>query len=55
MGDADAQRSFRTALHVVADALSAHGFSAHAERHGDELRIVSGATAPSATSPSSTR
>ena len=26
----------------VADALSAHGFAAHAERHGDELRIVSG-------------
>lgn len=37
-----AQRSFRSALHVVADALSAHGFSAHAERHGEELRIVSG-------------
>lgn len=35
------QQSFRSALHVVADALSAHGFSAHAERHGDELRIVS--------------
>jgi predicted ArsR family transcriptional regulator len=43
MGSAvEGQRSFRTALHVVADALSAHGFSAHAERHGDELRIVSG-------------
>ncbi|MEM7341675.1 MAG: helix-turn-helix domain-containing protein [Actinomycetota bacterium] len=43
MGDAvDGQRSFRSALHVVADALSAHGFSAHAERHGEELRIVSG-------------
>jgi predicted ArsR family transcriptional regulator len=42
MGDVvDGQRSFRSALHVVADALSAHGFSAHAERHGDELRIVS--------------
>ncbi|MFV0258401.1 MAG: helix-turn-helix transcriptional regulator [Acidimicrobiales bacterium] len=39
--DSDAQRSFRAALHVVADALSAHGFAAHAERHGDELRIVS--------------
>ena len=36
------QRSFRSALHVVADALSSHGFSAHAERHGEELRIVSG-------------
>lgn len=42
MGDAaDAQRSFRTALHAVADALSAHGFAAHAEQHGDELRIIS--------------
>lgn len=37
----DVQRSFRTALHAVADALSAHGFAAHAEQHGDELRIVS--------------
>ncbi len=36
-----AQRSFRTALHSVADALTAHGFAAHAERHGDGLRIVS--------------
>jgi len=39
---ADGQRSFRSALHVVADALSAHGFAAHAERDGEELRIVSG-------------
>jgi predicted ArsR family transcriptional regulator len=37
----DVQRSFRTALHAVADALSAHGFAAHAEQHGDELRIIS--------------
>ena len=35
------QRSFRSALHTVADALTAHGFAAHAERHGDGLRIVS--------------
>jgi predicted ArsR family transcriptional regulator len=43
MGDAgEVQRSFRTALHAVADALSSHGFAAHAEQHGDELRIVSG-------------
>ena len=42
MGESnDVQRSFRTALHAVADALSAHGFAAHAEQHGDELRIVS--------------
>jgi predicted ArsR family transcriptional regulator len=37
----EAPRSFRTALHAVADALTAHGFAAHAEKHGDELRIVS--------------
>lgn len=37
----DVQRSFRTALHAVADALSAHGFAAHAEQHGTELRIIS--------------
>ena len=36
-----AQKSFRTALHAVADALTAHGFAAHAERHEDGLRIVS--------------
>lgn len=36
----NAQRSFRSALHAVADALSAHGFAAHAEKQGDELRIV---------------
>src|SRR5690606_10621103 len=34
-------KSFRTALHAVADALTAHGFAAHAERHQDGLRIVS--------------
>jgi predicted ArsR family transcriptional regulator len=28
-------------LHAVADALSAHGFAAHAEKRGDGLRIVS--------------
>ena len=38
---AEAPRSFRTALHAVADALTAHGFAAHAEKHGNELRIVS--------------
>jgi predicted ArsR family transcriptional regulator len=35
------QRSFRSALHTVADALTAHGFAAHADQRGDELRIVS--------------
>ena len=37
----DRHRSFQAALHAVADALTAHGFAAHAERHGDGLRIVS--------------
>ncbi|MEX2292395.1 MAG: helix-turn-helix domain-containing protein [Acidimicrobiales bacterium] len=36
-----AHKSFQAALHSVADALTAHGFAAHAERHGDGLRIVS--------------
>ena len=33
-------RSFRAALHAVADALTAHGFAAHAEQHDNGLRIV---------------
>jgi predicted ArsR family transcriptional regulator len=37
----DVQRSFRTALHAVADALSSHGFAAHAEQHDGRLRIIS--------------
>jgi predicted ArsR family transcriptional regulator len=42
LGDSsDGQRSFRSALHTVADALTAHGFAAHAEKHDNELRIVS--------------
>lgn len=41
MGDlGDSQRSVRTALHAVADALSAHGFAAHAEKRNNELAIV---------------
>jgi predicted ArsR family transcriptional regulator len=35
------QRSFRSALHAVADALTAHGFAAHADSHNNELRIIS--------------
>lgn len=38
---ADHQRSFRAAMHAVADALTAHGFAAHAEKRNNELRIVS--------------
>jgi predicted ArsR family transcriptional regulator len=34
-------RSFRAALHAVADALTAHGFAAHAEKRNGSLRIVS--------------
>jgi predicted ArsR family transcriptional regulator len=34
-------RSVRTALAAVADALTAHGFAAHAESEGTELSIVS--------------
>jgi predicted ArsR family transcriptional regulator len=40
MGDADGGRSFRQSLHAVADALTAHGFAAHAEKFGDDLQIV---------------
>jgi predicted ArsR family transcriptional regulator len=34
-------RSARTAIAAVADALTAHGFAAHAETDGNELSIVS--------------
>ncbi len=34
-------RSVRAALAAVADALTAHGFAAHTEAHGDRLSIVS--------------
>lgn len=37
---ASTTRSFRTAIHAVADALSAHGFAAHPEKEGNALRIV---------------
>ena len=36
----DTQRSFRAALHAVADALTAHGFAAHTEARGDVVSIV---------------
>lgn len=42
LGPDTTQRSFRSALYAVADALTAHGFAARAEPHGDgQLRIVS--------------
>jgi len=34
------QRSFRAALHAVADALTAHGFAAHTETKGTKLEII---------------
>jgi predicted ArsR family transcriptional regulator len=40
IGDAEQGRSFRQSLHVVADALTANGFAAHAEKFGDNLQIV---------------
>jgi predicted ArsR family transcriptional regulator len=33
-------RSLRSAIQAVADALTAHGFAAHAERRNDQLRII---------------
>jgi predicted ArsR family transcriptional regulator len=40
MSPGDAHRSFRAALHTVAEALTAHGFAAHAEARGSSLAIV---------------
>jgi predicted ArsR family transcriptional regulator len=37
----DHHRSLQASIHAVVDALTAHGFAAHAERRNDELRIVS--------------
>lgn len=39
--DDDTPRSVRAALHAAADALSAHGFAAHADDTRGQLRIVS--------------
>ena len=40
MSPSESHRSFRAALHAVADALTAHGFAAHAEARGASLAIV---------------
>jgi len=40
MAPGEAQRSVRNALHAVADALTAHGFAAHAEARGGSLAII---------------
>jgi predicted ArsR family transcriptional regulator len=41
MAPGDNHRTFRNALHAVAEALTAHGFAAHAEARGTSLRIIS--------------
>jgi predicted ArsR family transcriptional regulator len=35
------QRSLRSAMQSVADALTAHGFAAHTDKRNDQLRIIS--------------
>ena len=37
----EGHRSVKAALATVADALTAHGFAAHAEQHGDSMTIIS--------------
>jgi predicted ArsR family transcriptional regulator len=34
------QRSLRSAIQAVADALTAHGFAAHADQRNNQLRII---------------
>jgi predicted ArsR family transcriptional regulator len=41
MDPTEGHRSVRAALSAVADALTAHGFAAHAESRGGKLTIVS--------------
>jgi predicted ArsR family transcriptional regulator len=41
MAPEQGQRSFRAALHAVADALTAHGFAAHTEERGRTMLLVS--------------
>jgi len=40
MSPGEKHRSFRTALHAIADALTAHGFEAHAEARGGSLALI---------------
>ena len=40
MSPGDSQRSLRTAMHAIADTLTAHGFSAHAEDQGSSTAEV---------------
>ena len=54
MSPGDGQRSLRTAMHAIADTLTAHGFAAHAEDQGARPRWWR-TTARSAAPPPSTR
>lgn len=40
MEPGDGQRSLRGAMHAIADALTAHGFAAHAEDRGESTAVV---------------
>jgi predicted ArsR family transcriptional regulator len=40
MSPGDGQRSLRTAMHAIADTLTAHGFAAHAEDKGSTTAVV---------------
>jgi predicted ArsR family transcriptional regulator len=40
MEPGEGQRSVRAAMHSIADALTAHGFAAHAEDRGDSTAVV---------------
>lgn len=40
MGTADGQRSFRAALHAIADVLTAHGFAAHADARENSVALI---------------
>jgi predicted ArsR family transcriptional regulator len=40
MSPGDGQRSLRTAMHAIADTLTAHGFAAHAEDQGATTAVV---------------
>ena len=40
MSPGDSQRSLRTAMHAIADTLTAHGFAAHAEDQGASTAVV---------------
>jgi predicted ArsR family transcriptional regulator len=40
MSPGEGQRSLRTAMHAIADTLTAHGFAAHAEDEGGSTSVV---------------